>query len=126
MPFDADPSLEGYTDLQSISHGPFGPSGQRTPTYVEILNRAEIQHSLQPADADSVEENELPAGWIDRRSVNCFQCGHLVAKRDCRPGASGEGDICLACQLPGEEIDELQHGNVERSTATHHPQGALP
>jgi hypothetical protein len=46
MPIYSDAALEGYTDSEAVSNGPFGPSGQRTPTYIEILERLRLKADL--------------------------------------------------------------------------------
>ncbi len=42
--------------------------------------------------------------WIDRHSVNCFNCGVLIDERICTPNPVVDegGDICPICIVTGK------------------------
>ncbi len=35
--------------------------------------------------------------WIEKHSINCFECERLVDERDCLPNPKGEGAFCPEC-----------------------------
>jgi hypothetical protein len=94
------------TDSNGLILDNFGNEYRNEEGSIEYLD------DEKTTDTEFIDEWNQPAqdaspSWVDKHSVNCFNCGLLVDERECIVGNNNEGNICPKCQHPTQEKNNM-------------------